>query len=87
MDVIAVEVQHDHVVRLTFEDGFERTIDLAPYLHGPVFDAIRLDPALFRSVAVDHEAGTIVWPNGADIAPDTLYGGLESARMARERHR
>jgi hypothetical protein len=34
----------------------------APYLHGPVFAAIRTDPAAFGSVRVDRDAGTIVWP-------------------------
>ena len=33
MDVIAVEVLHDHVVHLRFKDGHERTLDLDPYLH------------------------------------------------------
>jgi hypothetical protein len=39
---------------------------------GPVFEEIRRDPAVFAAVRVDADAGTIVWPNGADLAPDTL---------------
>jgi Protein of unknown function (DUF2442) len=84
MDVTDVEVLHGHVVRLRFADGFERTIDLDPYLHGPVFREIRANSALFAAVEVDPEAGTIVWPNGADLAPDVLYGGRRSARMESE---
>ena len=84
MDIADVEVLHDHVVRLRFADGFERTIDLDPYLHGPVFAEIRTDPAAFAAVDIDPEAGTIVWPNGADLAPDVLYEGRRSARMEAE---
>lgn len=65
-----------YCVRLGFTDGTERTIDLAPFLRGPVFEPLREDPAVFRSVQVDPELGTIVWPNGADICPDVLYEGL-----------
>lgn len=81
MDITHVEVLHDHVVRLRFADGVEKSIDLDPYLHGRVFAAIRTDPAVFAAVKVDADAGTIVWPNGADLAPDVLYEGRRSARM------
>jgi Protein of unknown function (DUF2442) len=84
MDITDVEVLHDHVVRLLFADGFERIIDLDPYLHGPIFSEIRADPTVFAAVHVDPEAGTIVWPNGADLAPDVLYEGRRSARMESE---
>ena len=57
------------LVRLEFTDGSARTVDLEPYLHGPIFAPVRDDPHLFRSVRVDPEAGTIVWDNGADIDP------------------
>jgi hypothetical protein len=81
MDITDVEVLHDHVVCLRFADGSEKTVDLAPYLHGPIFETIRSDPATFAAVRVDPDAGTIVWANGADLAPDTLYAGRPSARM------
>lgn len=44
----------------------------AEFLNGPVFQPL-LDPAVFARLQVDPEAGTIVWPNRADIAPETLY--------------
>ncbi len=81
MDVTAVELIENQVVRLRFDDGAERVIDLEPYLRGPVFDRVRSDPEFFASVRVDRDAGTIVWPNGADLAPDVLYEGRASARM------
>src|SRR5207244_2340198 len=73
-----------HQVRLRFSDGTQRTVDLQPYLRGRVFDPIREDAMLFRSVRVDHELGTIVWENGADIDPDVLYHNREPAWMAQE---
>ena len=84
MDITHVEVLHDHVVRLRFADGVEKSIDLDPYLHGRVFAEIRNDAGVFASVKVDPDSGTIVWPNGADLAPDVLYGGRRSARMESE---
>ena len=71
-------------VRLAFTDGTERTVDLAPYLRGPIFAPLQADPALFRSVRVDPQLGTIVWPNGADIDPDVLYHERIPAAWAAE---
>lgn len=74
-----VEVLDRYVVRLRFTDGLVRTIDLGPRLRGPVFEPL-LDLDRFREVTVDHELGTIVWPNGADMDPDVLHGDFEPAR-------
>ena len=60
-------------VHVTFTNGTERTIDLVPFLRGPMFQPIRDDPRVFASVFVDPEGHTLAWPNGADIAPETLY--------------
>jgi hypothetical protein len=84
MDITDVEILYDHVVLLRFADGVDKTIDLGPYLHGRVFAEIRTDPAVFALVKVDPDAGTIAWPNGADLAPDVLYHGRRSARMESE---
>jgi len=69
-------------VRLGFTDGTVRTVNLEPYLRGPIFKPLRQDPEIFRSVQVDKELGTIVWPNGADICPDVLYESLTPAAWA-----
>ncbi len=73
VDVISVRVLDGFQVHLVFQDGTEDVIDLEHHLQGPIFEPLRNDPQFFRSVRVAPEAGTIVWPNGADIAPDTLY--------------
>ncbi len=73
-------------IRLTFNDLTERTVDFRAWLEGPVFEALK-DPAYFREFFVD--GGTVVWPNGADIAPETLYEAATSKqrRMAKVRVR
>lgn len=67
------------VVRLSFTDGTQRDVDLESFLRGPIFEPIRRDRNEFLKVTVDSRAGTIVWPNGADIDPDVLYLGLQPA--------
>jgi hypothetical protein len=70
--VTSVEVVGDHRLRLAFEDGAEGEVDLSAWQWRGVFEPLA-DPAYFRSVSLDNELGTIVWPNGADLAPETLY--------------
>jgi hypothetical protein len=59
-------------VRLAFNDGTRKAVDLAPLLTGPVFEPLR-DPAYFARVQLDPVCGTVVWPNGADFAPEALH--------------
>lgn len=68
-------------VRLEFSNGEQKVVDLAPLLRGPIFEPIRQSPEMFRAVRVDEELGTIVWPNGADMDPDVLYGSHQPAWM------
>jgi hypothetical protein len=58
------------MIRLTFNDGTEKTVDFEPWLVGPVFEPLR-DTEYFRRFFL--EGGTVTWPNGADIAPETLH--------------
>jgi hypothetical protein len=78
--VQSVEPREGYTVDVHFTDGSQREINLAPYLQGPIFEPMRKDFSLFRSMRV--EGGTIVWPNGADIDPDVLYYGLTPAWAA-----
>jgi hypothetical protein len=62
-----------YTVNVRFEDGLIADVDLSYLLdYGGVFEPLR-DIEYFRRLRADAEAGTIVWPNEADIAPETLY--------------
>ena len=65
----------DHVVWLRFQDGSSGEIDLAPALRGPVFEPLR-DPEVFSRFTIHPEFHTLVWPNGADFAPEFLRDNL-----------
>ena len=77
--VRAVKPLDGFKVRLEFEDGTRKVIDLEPFLWGPIFEPIRKNQSIFRSVKVI--GGTIAWENGADIDPDVLYYDLKPAWM------
>ena|SRR2546422_1104498 len=70
--VVKAEASGPHSLNLTFKDGTRRQVDLLPLLKGPIFEPLR-DPVFFARVMLDPVAGTVVWPNGADIAPEALY--------------
>ncbi|MGZ4288130.1 MAG: DUF2442 domain-containing protein [Solirubrobacteraceae bacterium] len=60
-----------HAVRVGFEDGTAGDVDLS-YGYGRVFESLR-DPESFGRLHADADAGTIVWPNDAHIAPETFH--------------
>jgi len=63
-------------LRVVFEDGTTQVIDFSPVLAGEIFGTLR-DPGVFDQVRLDPEAGTLVWPNGADFDPATLHNWPE----------
>jgi hypothetical protein len=77
MDYHVVEARYvgGHVIWLRFQDGTEGEIDLAPVLRGPVFEPLR-DPKYFRAVTIHPDFRTLVWPNGADMAPEFLHANI-----------
>lgn len=60
-------------LRLTLTDDRVLERDVSNLLRGPIFEALRTNRELFVQVRV--EAGTVVWPNGADLCPDSLIWG------------
>ena len=66
----------DYIVWLKFRDGTSGEIDLGPELWGEVFEPLK-DVAFFRQFKVDPECETLVWPNGADFAPEFLHDNVK----------
>jgi Protein of unknown function (DUF2442) len=63
---------HDYVLWLRFNDGGEGEVDLKDELSGEVFEPLQ-DIERFKQFTVDPDLETIVWKNGADMAPEFLY--------------
>ncbi|WP_232209723.1 DUF2442 domain-containing protein [Chlorobium ferrooxidans] len=73
-DIIQVTYKDGYVYHILFDNGVGGDIDFTEYLSkGPVFEPLK-EMAFFRKASI--EGGTISWPNGADIAPETLYNKI-----------
>lgn len=74
MDYHVLEARHvgGYLVWVRFRDGTAGEVDLGPVLRGPVFEPLR-NPEVFRRFTIHPEFHTLVWPNGADVAPEYLH--------------
>jgi hypothetical protein len=77
--VTRAEYRAGFKIHLAFNDGVESTVDFSPWLEGPVFAPLK-DVEYFQQFFL--EGGTVTWPNGADIAPETLYECAKSSQAA-----
>lgn len=75
------EYLRDYQILVTFEDGKTGVVDLRHELWGEVFEPLR-DIELFRRFRFDPDLDTIVWPTGADLAPEYLYENAAAAGRA-----
>ena len=75
-EVKSVRYVDGYVYHIVFDDGREGDIDLSGYVNRAGIFSLLKDKKMFCSARV--EGGTIAWPNGADIAPETLYEKLEN---------
>lgn len=83
-DIRSVEHLGGYRLRVTFADGMVRTVDLEAELFGPVgpvFEPLR-NVEFSAQATVDPESGTVVWPNGANLAPDALHDGAFDSTSA-----
>ena len=69
------QYRRDCRIWLKFADGVEGEVDLEGELWGEVFEPLK-DKTRFAEFALNEELETIVWPNGADFAPEFLYQKL-----------
>jgi hypothetical protein len=56
---------------IRFSDGVEGDVDLSRELTGPIFEPLR-DVEAFKRFRLHPELRTLVWSNGADLAPEFL---------------
>jgi len=80
--VVQAQYRSGHRIRVVFNDGVEATLSFRRWLKGPIFGPLR-DLDYFRRFYLD--GGTVAWPNGADIAPETLYTAM-AGKARRNRH-
>jgi hypothetical protein len=75
LHVTEVKYERDYVLWLKFNDGAEGFVDLAGEMYGEMFAPLK-DPKAFRTAKLDPELDTVVWDNGADLAPEFLHQRL-----------
>ncbi len=71
LHIKAVKYLSSFKLWVSFDDGSSGEVDLSTSLNGPIFEPLK-DKKLFSKASVDPELETIVWPNGADLAPEYL---------------
>lgn len=70
--ITEAEVSGPCSLKILFSEGTRKTVNVRPLLEGPVFEPLK-DPEFFSQVTLDAVCGTVVWPNGADFAPEALF--------------
>jgi len=77
--VTRAEYRGEYRIHLAFNDGTEGTVDFSSWLEGTIFEPLK-DYLYFQRFFL--EGGTLAWPNGADVAPETLYERAKASAAA-----
>ena len=72
LHIVEAKYLDDYRVEVVFSNGRKGVADLSEVLHGSVFGALK-DKFEFSKMSVDSELETVVWANGADLAPEYIY--------------
>lgn len=75
--IVKAEHVKDYRIHIGFSDGSEGEVNLERELEGEIFLPLR-DKSYFKNFTVDQELHAVVWPNGADFAPEFLYEELRN---------
>ena len=62
----------DYKISVSFNDGRKGIADMSNALNGSVFNELKKQ-SVFSQLRLDPVLETIVWPNGADFAPEFIY--------------
>ena len=72
-DIVEVKIIRNYILYLRFENGVDGQIDISKIVPFEGIFSQFQDLSYFATVTINPELGTIVWDNGADLAPDYLY--------------
>ncbi|MBM3269424.1 MAG: DUF2442 domain-containing protein [Candidatus Sericytochromatia bacterium] len=81
--IVAAKSAGEFKLHLRFDNGVEGTVDLSRLVGRGVFAAWS-QPGVFESVAIDQDFGTVEWPGGIDLCPDSLYAQLTGVPIGGE---
>ncbi len=70
--VTGFEIIGRYTLRVECDDDTSQVIDFSDILAGDIYAPLR-DEQVFRSVEIDPEIHTLVWPSGADFDPAILH--------------
>jgi len=74
-----IQYEKNYTYYIQFENKLSREVDFKPFLWGKAFEELK-EQSYFKKATIDDITGTISWPNGVDIAPETLYEKISAQK-------